>query len=48
VPRSDDAVPTHLALITSVANRLLEANASTATQASEQVLAQLVEHFDMH
>ncbi len=36
-----------LALITSVANHLLEASASTATQASEEVLAQLVEHFDL-
>jgi diguanylate cyclase (GGDEF)-like protein len=41
-------VPANLALITSVANQLLEANASTATRASEQVLAQLVEHFDLH
>ena len=41
-------MPANLALITSVANQLLEANASTATQASEQVLAQLVEHFDLH
>lgn len=38
---------TNLALITSIANQLLEANASTATQASEQVLTQLVEHFDL-
>ena len=38
----------NLALITSIANQLLEANATTATQASEQVLAQLVEHFDLH
>jgi diguanylate cyclase len=37
----------NLALITSVANQLLEATASTATQTSEQVLAQLVEHFDL-
>ena len=48
MPRSEDTVPTNLALITSVANQLLEANASTATHASEQVLAQLVEHFDLH
>jgi diguanylate cyclase len=41
-------VPANLALITSIANQLLQANASTATQASEQVLAQLVEHFDLH
>ncbi len=38
----------NLALITSIANQLLEANATTATQASEQVLAQLVTHFDLH
>jgi diguanylate cyclase (GGDEF)-like protein len=41
-------VPSNLVLITSIANQLLEATASTATQASEQVLAQLVEHFDLH
>jgi diguanylate cyclase len=41
-------VPINLALITSIANQLLEATASTATQASERVLAQLVEHFDLH
>jgi diguanylate cyclase (GGDEF)-like protein len=41
-------VPGNLILITSIANQLLEATASTATQASEQVLAQLVEHFDLH
>jgi diguanylate cyclase (GGDEF)-like protein len=41
-------VPGNLVLITSIANQLLEATASTATQASEQVLAQLVEHFDLH
>ena len=41
-------MPANLALITSIANQLLEANASTATQASEQVLAQLVDHFDLH
>jgi diguanylate cyclase (GGDEF)-like protein len=40
-------VPGNLVLITSIANQLLEATASTATQASEQVLAQLVEHFDL-
>jgi diguanylate cyclase len=44
----EDTVPDNLALITSIANRLLEATAATATQASEQVLAQLVEHFDLH
>ena len=48
MPRSEDTVPTNLALITSIANQLLEATASTATQASEQVLAQLVDHFDLH
>jgi len=41
-------VPGNLVLITSIANQLLEATASTATRASEQVLAQLVEHFDLH
>jgi diguanylate cyclase len=41
-------VPGNMVLITSVANQLLEASASTATQASEQVLAQLVEHFDLY
>ena len=41
-------MPGNLVLITSIANQLLEATASTATQASEQVLAQLVEHFDLH
>ena len=40
-------MPADLALIASVANQLLEANASTATGASQQVLAQLVEHFDL-
>jgi diguanylate cyclase (GGDEF)-like protein len=44
----EDTVPADLALITSIANQLLEANASTAKQASEQVLAQLVEHLDLH
>ena len=48
MPRSEDAVPGNLILITSIANQLLEASASTANQASEQVLAQLVEHFDLH
>ena len=41
-------MPGNLALISSIANHLLEATAATATQASEQVLAQLVEHFDLH
>jgi diguanylate cyclase len=40
-------VPGNLVLITSIANQLLEATASTATQASERVLGQLVEHFDL-
>jgi hypothetical protein len=34
-------LPANLSLITSIANQLLEANASTATQASEQVLASM-------
>jgi diguanylate cyclase (GGDEF)-like protein len=41
VPRSLDLV------ITSVATQLMEATASTATQVSEEVLAQLVEQFDV-
>jgi diguanylate cyclase (GGDEF)-like protein len=41
VPRSLDLV------VTSVSTRLMEATASTATQVSEQVLAQLVEQFDV-
>ncbi len=40
-------MPGKLGLLTSIANQLLEATASTATEASEQVLAQLVEHFDL-
>ena len=48
VPKSEDTVPGNLILITSIANQLLEATASTASEASEQVLAQLVEHFDLH
>jgi hypothetical protein len=48
VPQSEDTVPGNLILITSIANQLLEATASMASQASEQVLAQLVEHFDLH
>jgi diguanylate cyclase len=36
-----------LGLLTSIANQLLEASSSTATEASEQILAQLVEHFDL-
>jgi diguanylate cyclase len=43
-----DAVPANLALITSIANQLLQASASTAPQASENVLAQLVDYFDLH
>ena len=41
MPRSLDLV------VTSVATRLMEATASTATQVSEKVLAQLVEQFDV-
>jgi diguanylate cyclase len=41
-------VPDNLVLVSSIANQLLEATAATATRASEQVLAQLVEHFDLH
>ena len=41
MPRSLDLV------VTSVATRLMEATASTATQVSEKVLAQLVEQFDL-
>jgi diguanylate cyclase len=41
VPRSLDLV------VTSVATQLMEATGSTATQVSEQVLAQLVEQFDL-
>ena len=41
-------MPGKLVLITAIANQLLEANASTAARASEKVLAQLVEHFDLH
>ena len=41
MPRSLDLV------VTSVATRLMEATASTATQVSERVLAQLVEQFDV-
>jgi EAL domain len=48
VPKSEDTVPGNLILITSIANQLLEATASTASQASEQVLAELVEHFALH
>jgi len=40
-------LPGKLGLLTSIANQLLEADASTATEASEQILAQLVEHFDL-
>lgn len=48
MPRSEDTVPGNLGLITSIANELLEASASTAAHASERVLAQLVEHFGLH
>ena len=41
VPRSLDLV------LTSVATQLMEATASSATQVSETVLAQLVEQFDV-
>ncbi|UMB70720.1 putative bifunctional diguanylate cyclase/phosphodiesterase [Mycobacterium paraterrae] len=41
-------MPTNLGLVTRIANQLLEANASDAAHASERVLAQLVEHFDLH
>jgi diguanylate cyclase len=44
----EEQVPSNLALITSIANQLLEATAATAAQASEHVLAQLVDHFDLH
>src|SRR5690348_12819064 len=47
-PRSEDTVAITLALITSIANQLLDASASTATQASARVLPQLVYHFDLH
>ncbi len=40
-------MPGDLGLLTSIANRLLEADSSMATEASEQILAQLVEHFDL-
>ena len=40
-------MPPNLALVASVANQLLEATATTATQVSEQVLAQLVDHFNL-
>ena len=42
MPRSLDLV------VTSVATQLMEATASTATQVSEKVLAQLVEQFDVN
>jgi diguanylate cyclase (GGDEF)-like protein len=42
-----DTVPHNLALVTSVANQLLEATATSATGVSEQVLARLVEHFNL-
>jgi diguanylate cyclase len=40
-------VPHNLALVSSVAGQLLEATASTTAQVSAQVLARLVEHFDL-
>jgi diguanylate cyclase (GGDEF)-like protein len=40
-------LPGKLGLLTSIANQLLEADASTATEASQQILAQLVERFDL-
>jgi diguanylate cyclase (GGDEF)-like protein len=40
-------VSRNLVLITAVASQLVEASVSTATKASERVLAQLVEHFDL-
>src|SRR5258708_30376062 len=42
LPRSLDLV------VTSVATQLMGATGSTATQVSEQVLAQLVEQFDLY
>ena len=41
-------MPGNLVLVTSSRESTVEATASTATQASEQVLAKLVEHFDLH
>ena len=40
-------MPDSLALVSSVAGQLLEATASTAAQVSGQVLASLVEQFDL-
>ena len=40
-------MPGNLLLVSSIANQLLEATAATAARASEQVLVQLVEHFDL-
>ena len=40
-------MPHNLALVASVAGQLLEATASTAAQVSAQVLARLVEQFDL-
>ncbi|MDT5409157.1 MAG: hypothetical protein QOG14_1377, partial [Mycobacterium sp.] len=40
-------MPDSLALVSSVASQLLEATASTAAQVSGQVLARLVEQFDL-
>ena len=41
-------MPGNLILITPIANQLLEATTTSASQVSEQVLAQLVEHFNLH
>jgi len=47
-PTTEDSLPRSLDLVvTSVATQLMEATASTATQVSEKVLAQLVEQFDV-
>src|ERR1700755_2063548 len=46
-PEWRGAVPANLALIPSLANQLLEATAETAPMASEKVLAQLVDCFDL-
>ena len=40
-------MPDSLALVSSLASQLLEATASTAAQVSGQVLASLVEQFDL-
>jgi diguanylate cyclase (GGDEF)-like protein len=47
-PTPEDSMPRSLDLVlTSVAAQLMEATAATATQVSQQVLAQLVEQFDV-